>query len=265
VRRTFEFHRALFVLPNLFTLSGAFCGFYAITLLAAEPSSAQMFRAALAILFAGFFDLVDGRVARLTRTQSAFGTQLDSLSDAVSFGVAPAFLVLRWSMSEWRGVGVFVAFVFAACALLRLARFNVLSSDTGRSSAHFVGLPAPVAAGTLVSLVLSSRGAEGAWGGPIWVGAMVLGLAGLMVSNLRYRTFKGARIGRKTAAAAFAVVLALFMARLPAATYLAALCFAYIGFGLVESLIHYAWGHSAEASDDAGEEEDDEDPEPRTV
>jgi CDP-diacylglycerol---serine O-phosphatidyltransferase len=266
VRRSFEFHRALFVLPNLFTLSGAFCGFYAITLLAAEPSSAQMFRAALAILFAGFFDLVDGRVARLTRTQSAFGSQLDSLSDAVSFGVAPAFLVLRWSLIEWRGVGVFVAFLFAACALLRLARFNVLSGDTRKGSTHFVGLPAPVAAGTVVSLVLSSRGADGAWGGPVWVGAVVLGLSGLMVSNLRYRSFKGARVGRKTAATALALLLALFMARLPAAAALVALCFSYIGVGLIESAVYLVRGReSEEATGDEDEEEDEEDPEPRVV
>ncbi|MEM9114591.1 MAG: CDP-diacylglycerol--serine O-phosphatidyltransferase [Myxococcota bacterium] len=263
MRRPFELHRALFVLPNLFTLSGTFCGFYAITLLANEPSGAQMFRAALAILFAGFFDMVDGRVARLTRTQSSFGTQLDSLSDAVSFGVAPAFLVLRWSLLEWRGLGLFVAFLFAACALLRLARFNVLVAQPKADSTHFVGLPAPVAAGTLVALVLSSRGDEGAWGGPLWVGLMVLGLAGLMVGNVPYRTFKGARIGRKTAAMAIALVLAIFMARLPAATALVALCFSYVGIGVLEALLRLGRGGAAQV--EAEDDEDEEDPEPRTV
>ena len=89
--------KSLFILPNLFTLSSIFCGFYAILLSGGNPSAEDLYRASLLIIFAMFFDMVDGRVARLTRTQSAFGMEIDSLADVVSFGVAPAVL----SFSIW--------------------------------------------------------------------------------------------------------------------------------------------------------------------
>ena len=147
--------KAMFVLPNLFTVSSIFLGFYALTLCAGDATPAQLYQAALAIFFAIFFDAFDGRVARMTKTQSDFGVELDSLADLVSFGAAPALLVYKWALASLGPVGMFVAFSCAACGALRLARFNVLAQrgDKG-SSRFFVGLPIPLAAGTIVALVI---------------------------------------------------------------------------------------------------------------
>src|SRR6185503_2714103 len=103
--------KTFFILPNLFTLSSVFCGFFAITLCAGAPTIESLYQAAIAICFAFFFDLADGRVARLTRTQSNLGLQLDSLADVVSFGAAPALLVYKWGLTRFGIYGVFIAFL----------------------------------------------------------------------------------------------------------------------------------------------------------
>src|SRR5882672_9932768 len=133
--------KLMFVLPNLFTVSSIFCGVYSITLSAGEPTGDNFYRAAVAIFFGSFFDAFDGRVARLTKTQSDFGVQLDSLADVISFGAAPAVLLWRWCLYELNFVGLFIGFVYVACGALRLARFNVLAAREHGSSKHFVGLP----------------------------------------------------------------------------------------------------------------------------
>src|SRR5689334_6823759 len=127
-RRKFDLQRAMFVLPNLFTVSSIFCGFYAITLCLDAPEPIHLYNAALAIFFGMFFDMADGRVARLTKTQSDFGVQLDSLADVVSFGVAPAVLLWRWALSSLGITGLVIGFIYVACGALRLARFNVLAA-----------------------------------------------------------------------------------------------------------------------------------------
>ena len=168
-----KLHKLKFVLPNLFTITSIFCGFYALTLCAGEASPSQLYQAALAIFFAMFFDGFDGRVARLTRTQSQFGVELDSLADVVSFGVAPAMLVYKWALAPLGLVGLLVSFMFTACGALRLARFNVLahSTDHSGSSRFFVGLPIPLAAGMIVSMVIAHHGMRG--GDPLGTGARV--------------------------------------------------------------------------------------------
>ena len=111
-----------------------------------------------------FFDGFDGRVARLTKTQSQFGVELDSLADVISFGVAPAMLVYKWALAPLGFVGLFVSFVFAACGALRLARFNVLApahATTAAAPRFFVGLPIPLAAGMIVSMVIAHHGTRG--------------------------------------------------------------------------------------------------------
>src|SRR5258706_13614567 len=122
-----KLRQLLFVLPNLFTVSSIFCGFYALTLCCGDASPAALYQAALAIFFGIFFDGFDGRVARLTKTQSMFGQELDSLADVITFGAAPALLVYRWALSDLGIGGIFIGFLFAACGALRLARFNVLA------------------------------------------------------------------------------------------------------------------------------------------
>src|SRR4051812_3425988 len=167
-----KLRKLLFVLPNLFTVSSIFCGFYALTLCTGEATEAMLYQAALAIFFGIFFDGFDGRVARLTKTQSQFGMELDSLADVVTFGAAPALLVYRWALQPMGIAGIFIGFMFAACGALRLARFNVLAireeaakkaaADAGAAAQKthaagrfFVGLPIPLGAGVIISMIIA--------------------------------------------------------------------------------------------------------------
>jgi len=228
--------KALFVLPNLFTVSSIFCGFYAITQCAAGDSRPDRYtQAAFAILFAIFFDAFDGRVARLTRTQSEFGTQLDSLADVISFGVAPALLLYKWALEPLGFWGLFLSFAFSACGAMRLARFNVLAQRHPTALAFFVGLPIPLAAGMVIALVLLN----GRHAPTVSAAAMVpviLGLSYLMVSNVRYRTFKETHLSRRKGAillvlAGVALVGGLLVQ--PAVAFFAAVT-GYILLGIAE-------------------------------
>src|SRR6476661_10778473 len=105
-----KLRKLMFVLPNLFTVSSIFCGFYAMTLCSGSATPVQLYEAALSIFFAIFFDGFDGRVARLTKTQSEFGVELDSLADVMSFGVAPGLLVYKWALSSLGFAGLFISF-----------------------------------------------------------------------------------------------------------------------------------------------------------
>lgn len=236
--RTFSLSQAMFVLPNLFTVASIFCSFHAM-ILAAGGGYMQIHRAALAIFFAIFFDMADGRVARLTRTQSDFGVQLDSLADVVSFGVAPAFILHRFCLGRMGAAGSFVAFAYVACGSIRLARFNVLAARGEKlGTSYFTGLPIPVAAGTLMAWVLySGRGFEAAVSrGPrgLWI---CVGLLVLMVSNVRYRTFKETQASPKIVGIGL-LLLGIFAAL--AFTYepsfaLVVYAFAYVLSGLMET------------------------------
>ncbi len=235
--------KAMFVLPNLFTVSSIFLGFYALTLCAGDATPAQLYQAALAIFFAIFFDAFDGRVARMTKTQSDFGVELDSLADVISFGAAPALLVYKWALAPLGFAGMFIAFCFAACGALRLARFNVLAhrGDKG-SSRFFVGLPIPLAAGTIVAFVIAHYrqwGAATDAATRVPVAIVVLLLSFLMVSTIRYRTFKDVHVSPKSLAvfgflcvAGFAVGIAT-----RASFVLVVYMVAYIALGLVESIL----------------------------
>src|SRR5437868_4145147 len=126
-RRRPDLRKLMIVLPSLFTVSSIFCGVYSIMLSSGEASGDNFYRAAVAIFFGNFFDAFDGRVARMTRTQSEFGVELDSLADVITFGVAPAILVYKWALYELGFLGMAIAAVYAACGAIRLARFNVLA------------------------------------------------------------------------------------------------------------------------------------------
>jgi CDP-diacylglycerol---serine O-phosphatidyltransferase len=232
----------MFVLPNLFTVSSIFCGFYALTLcLSAQPEPIHLYRAAVAIFFGMFFDMFDGRVARLTRTQSEFGMQLDSLADVISFGVAPGILLYKWMLAELGFVGVIIGFVYVACGALRLARFNVLASREPGSSKYFVGLPIPLAAGAVVSIVMASYPFDPPFLTPIAVAVIALFLAALMVSNVRYRTFKDLRPSKKSVTIAFvlAVIFGGLSTQLKPTVALAAFFMGYISLGLGEGVIFF--------------------------
>ncbi|XXF79507.1 CDP-diacylglycerol--serine O-phosphatidyltransferase [Myxococcaceae bacterium GXIMD 01537] len=238
-----KLRKLMFVLPNLFTVTSIFFGFYAMTLCIGEASPVRHYQAALCIFFAAFFDGCDGRVARLTKTQSDFGMQLDSLADVLSFGAAPALLAYRWALEPLGLPGLFIAFAFAACGALRLARFNVLAmrNPHGGGGRFFVGLPIPLAAGVLVSLVMAHHVASGgselseAARMPVTVAVSVLAL--LMVSTVRYRTFKDVRLSRKSAAV-FMLVIAgglVIATQLHPAYVVVAYSLTYLMVGLIES------------------------------
>jgi len=184
--------RGVYLLPSILTTFGLFCGFYAI--IASIKGNFEI--AAMAIFFAMLWDSLDGRVARMTNTQSAFGAEYDSMADLISFGVAPAILVYQWTLSGMGKIGWMAAFVYAACAALRLARFNTQVGSADKR--YFQGLPSPAAAAVLAGMIglyewLPGQGyelglsntSENAIG---WVIAVVCGI--LMVSNVRYHSFK---------------------------------------------------------------------------
>ena len=180
--------RGVYLLPNALTTGALFAGFYSII----AGINSHYIAAAVAVVVAGVLDGLDGRVARLTNTQSDFGVQYDSLADLVSFGLAPALLAFNWSLSSLRDVsplagklGWLATFLFVACAALRLARFNTQASSTDKS--YFQGLASPAAAGTLVATIwfFNDQGVAGEsvrW--LIWFETIVLGL--LMFSRVRY-------------------------------------------------------------------------------
>jgi CDP-diacylglycerol--serine O-phosphatidyltransferase len=250
-RRKLDLRKTLFLLPNLITLSSVFCGFDSIRISATAQSDDDYYRASLLLVFALFFDMLDGRVARLTRTQSAFGLQIDSLADAVSFGVAPAILVYKWSLWQRPVAGLVASFLFAAGGVVRLARFNVLSmGESGaptKPGKYIVGLPVPGAAGILISLVLANHamGDELRLHGIRYVWAMfalTIFLSFLMVSTIKFRSFKDLRLNARTfALVAFAVgSSAIVSLQTRPAFVLVWLLSCYVFIGLVESVLTIA-------------------------
>lgn len=243
--------KAMFVLPNLFTVSSIFLGFYSMTLAAGDATPEQLYRAALAIFFAIFFDMFDGRVARMTRTQSDFGVQLDSLADVISFGAAPALLVYKWALAPLGFLGLFLSFCFAACGALRLARFNVLAARGDKASHRFfTGLPIPLAAGALVSVVIAHfRHYQGPTepSAQVPIAVLVGLLSFLMVSTVRYRTFKDVHLSaRSVATFLFVLAAAVVIGLVTRASFvLLAFAGAYILMGLVESIF---FRHAVEKS-----------------
>lgn len=174
----------IYVLPNLITTLNMFFGFFALI----YAIRGEYAWAAYAIVGAAVFDLLDGRVARLTQSTSKFGAEYDSLCDLVSFGVAPGVLLYLWALQPFGRLGWLVSFLFTACGALRLARFNVQATVIEKS--YFQGLPIPMAAGIVASSVL-------AWNDLGWdpqksilLLLMATILALVMVSNFRYRSFK---------------------------------------------------------------------------
>ena len=190
----------------MFTLGSVFCAFYSMLLASQATRPWDLWAAAWMIGFAGIFDGMDGRVARLTKTESQFGLQLDSIADAVAFGVAPAWLFYHWGLFDLGFVGFLVAFIYAAAAMLRLARFNVTQLDLDSDEPapkYFSGLPTPGAAGIPVLLVAIHSSYLGQFlvhaDRQPMVAAIVVFFALLMVSNLRFANFKHLRRSKRTA------------------------------------------------------------------
>ncbi|MBN2701633.1 MAG: CDP-diacylglycerol--serine O-phosphatidyltransferase [Methylothermaceae bacterium] len=177
--------RGIYLLPNLFTTGCLFCGFYAVT----ASMNGQFDRAAFSIFAAMVLDGLDGRVARLTHTQTAFGGEYDSLSDMVSFGLAPALIMYLWSLSFLAKLGWFASFVYAAAAALRLARFNTQIGVEDKR--YFQGLPSPSAAAMVAGMIWLGEN-YGLQGEAMRYVAVVMTTVAalLMVSNFRYYSFK---------------------------------------------------------------------------
>lgn len=195
--------RGIYVLPNLFTTAALFCGFFAIV----QAMKGSFEQAAVAIFIAMVLDGLDGRVARLTRTQSAFGAEYDSLSDMVSFGVAPALVTYAWALKEMGRLGWIAAFIYCAGAALRLARFNTTLEVTDKR--YFQGLPSPAAAALVAGFVwvMIDKGVSGAE--VRWIACALVILAGItMVTNVRFYSFKDVNL-RRSVPFIFVVAIAL--------------------------------------------------------
>lgn len=203
--------KGIYLLPNLMTTAALLAGFFSIiTATRAVYQGTELFEtAAIAILVAGLFDGLDGRVARLTNTQSEFGAQYDSLSDVVSFGVAPAVLVFSWSLSSLGKLGWVAAFIYVAGAALRLARFNVQRDVV--DSNYFVGLACPAAAYFLASAVWMLVDSQ-IQGEPLALAMVVLtAICGLlMVSSIPYPSFKNSDLKARVPVLAIMAIALVF-------------------------------------------------------
>lgn len=242
----------IYLVPNILTSCSIFLGFYAII----RSIMGDYETAAYAIIFASVFDALDGRVARMTGSTSAFGEQYDSLADAISFGVAPALLMFKWSLSAFGRVGWLACFVYMTCGVLRLARFNVQKSSVEKN--FFQGLPIPVAAGTIVSSVLFFQELGLVATKNYYMLVMMFVLAALMVSNFRFKNFKNMDKDRKkTFLTLVGVVLIIVVIAHNPKVMLLFFLLAYIILGLLANLLK--WKRYKEAIDELKElEEADE-------
>jgi CDP-diacylglycerol--serine O-phosphatidyltransferase len=239
--------RGIYWLPNLFTTIALFAGFFSIV----QAMNGRFEQSALAIFIALVFDGLDGRVARFTHTQSAFGAEYDSLADMVSFGVAPALVIYVWALKDFSSaqnipllgawlttkLGWIAAFIYCACAALRLARFNTQLEVADKR--YFQGLPSPAAACVVAGMVWALneyqiRGAEVTW--LAWLVTMFAGLT--MVSNLKYYSGKDINLRKSVS---FPVVVAIALAvvavvavssTLPEMLFMLFLCYALSGYAI---------------------------------
>ena len=193
--------KGIHILPSLFTTGNVFCGFYAFVAVLNE----DFYHAAWAIVVGMIFDGLDGRIARLTKTTSAFGMQYDSLADVITFGMAPAFLSYAWVLKPFGRLGWMAAFLFLLCTALRLARFNVTKPDTHGS--HFIGLPSPAAAVVVASIVIAFEDLFATKINPFIMVMVIYGLAFLMVSNIKYPAFKKLDFKKRVAFSRFLFVI----------------------------------------------------------
>jgi CDP-diacylglycerol--serine O-phosphatidyltransferase len=252
----------IYFVPNLFTAANLACGFFALTWIFKyqEGEDFEPIKTAIRLILAAFAaDLLDGRVARWAHKESRFGREFDSLADIVSFGVAPAFLIYRIVLQEFES-GWIIAAIYLVCGGIRLARFNVLSTQAGNSDGReFVGFPIPSAAALVVSvtmLIMWMVGLDRSLGNLRFVlPVLMLLLSGLMVSNVRYPTFKYIDWTRARSVAVFAtvVIVGLLLARFFQIT-LAILFIAYLLYGLVRPWVSKRWRREIESDE---ESEDD--------
>jgi CDP-diacylglycerol---serine O-phosphatidyltransferase len=227
--RPTRFKRGVYLLPSMFTVANLFCGYACVV----YATQSDYDTAAIFIGIAMVLDTLDGFVARLTKTSSAFGVQLDSLADVVSFGLAPAILAFTWGLWPLKRLGWAAGFIFVTAAAMRLARFNIQTA-AAIDKRYFVGMPSPAAASVIASTVylypygLQEREAA------LPALAMVLVPAFLMVSTIRFRSIKAIDVGwRRSYVALFIVALALALIAAHPRVALVTLSYSYVAAALV--------------------------------
>jgi len=194
-------HKGIYVLPNMITLAALFGGFYGVVM----AMNGRFDLATVGIFVAMVLDSLDGRVARMTNTQSAFGEQMDSLSDMVSFGAAPALIAYEWALKDIGRWGWIAAFVYCACAALRLARFNVNTSVVDKR--FFQGLPSPAAAALVAGFIWLTTEAGYSGADLVWPMFVVMLYAGLtMVTNVPFYSFKDLSLKKSVPFAAIVLI-----------------------------------------------------------
>lgn len=245
--------KGIYLLPNLVTTAALFSGFYAIL----AGINGQFENAAIAVFVAMILDGLDGRVARWTNTQSEFGEQYDSLSDLISFGLAPALVMYLWALVymrdvsvAWGKLGWMAAFIYVACAALRLARFNVQIDEVDKK--HFIGLPSPSAAGIMVGMIWMLNDLDVA-GKAIQIPALIMTISAglLMVSNVKYNSFKDFDVKSKVPhLTILGVVLAFALVQVDPPKVLFAVFFVYSLSGPVNWLRDRKKSSNSEISSD---------------
>jgi CDP-diacylglycerol---serine O-phosphatidyltransferase len=225
--------KGIYILPNMLTLCGMFMGFYSIV----ASIKGNFIIAAWAIIIAMVFDGLDGWVARLTHSTTRFGIELDSLSDLVAFGVAPAVMLYGWALSPFGRIGWSAAFLLVACGALRLARYNVQMGST--ESKSFTGMPIPAAASIVASLVIFHHEMwETQPGKNVFILLLAFSLAILMVSTLRYHGAKEIDFGkRKPFWILVAIVLGFAIVVMHPEIALFVFAMIYLFVGLIENVI----------------------------
>ncbi len=220
--------KTVYILPNLFTTVNLAAGFYSILL----AQSGKWLYAAWVIMLAVLFDNLDGKVARLTHTESQFGVEYDSLSDLVSFGVAPAFLVYTFALKDFGRLGIIASFLFLICGALRLARFNVQTAQ----KEFFTGLPIPGGAAVVSSITLLFQ--KYSINSHILFLIIMYILAFLMISPIRYRSFKKASTSKSISIRIFALlVLVLSLIVFKPYIFIPAIAFVYMLSGPTEYIL----------------------------
>jgi CDP-diacylglycerol--serine O-phosphatidyltransferase len=230
--RARRFRRGVYLLPSMFTMANLFCGYACIV----HSMRQELSTAALFIGFAFVLDMLDGRIARMTGTTSAFGLEFDSLADVVSFGVAPAILSFQWGLQPLGRIGWAAGFLFVAAAAVRLARFNIQSGSQDKR--YFVGMPSPAAACVPAATVFAyPQGFQSATHA-LAVLAMVIVPALTMVSTIRFRSFKTFDLqARRSSAVLVLVAIGLALLAAEPQYVLVALAYTYLASGF----IGYAW------------------------
>jgi CDP-diacylglycerol--serine O-phosphatidyltransferase len=222
--------KGIYLLPNGITLCGMFAGFFAIV----SVLKGNYVLASWAIVAAGVFDGLDGWVARLTQSTTRFGIELDSLSDVIAFGVAPAVLLYTWALKPFGRVGWAVAFLFTACGAMRLARYNIQMGSTEKKS--FTGMPIPAAAGVVAAMVIFYSEIERAPEKSFFVLIIAIVLSLLMVSTLRFHSLKEINLKERKPfwiLVSMVVILAVIVMHPQTAIFVFAII--YLSLGIVEN------------------------------